>query len=91
MHDLVLAPGVRVERIVSSGQATPSGEWLEQARDEWVALLTGSAAIIFEGDAAPRELRPGDWLVIPAGTRHRVEWTDANQPTIWIAVHYKAG
>ena len=89
--DLVSKPGLRIERIVSTGQATPVGEWLDQSAHEWVALLSGTAAISLEGSEKPRVLLPGDWLLIPAHTRHRVEWTDANAPTIWLAVHYGDG
>jgi cupin 2 domain-containing protein len=35
-------------------------------------------------------MRPGDWLVIPARRRHRVEWTDPERPTVWLALHYPA-
>jgi cupin 2 domain-containing protein len=31
---------------------------------------------------------PGAYVHIPAHRKHRVEWTDPNQPTIWLAVHY---
>ena len=34
------------------------------------------------------ELKPGDYVHIPAHARHRVAWTDAAQPTVWLAVHY---
>jgi cupin 2 domain-containing protein len=85
--DLYAAPGIRIERIVSTGQATPPSEWLEQDWTEWVALLTGAAAIQFEGEPGPRTLAPGDWLLIPARKRHRVEWTDLSGTTIWLAVH----
>jgi len=81
--------GVTVERIVSTGQATPEGQWLIGERHEWVALLTGAARLSFDGDAAPRPLAPGDWLAIPAGTRHRVEWTAEDRTTVWLAVHYR--
>jgi cupin 2 domain-containing protein len=37
--------GVSIERIVSTGQATPAGHWLGQARDEWVVLLAGDAEL----------------------------------------------
>jgi cupin 2 domain-containing protein len=85
--DLYAAPGIRIERIVSRGQATPTLQWLEQDWTEWVALLTGAAAIQFEGEPGPRTLAPGDWLLIPARKRHRVEWTDLSGTTIWLAVH----
>jgi cupin 2 domain-containing protein len=34
-------PGVRLERIVSTGQTTPDGDWYDQTADEWVVLLRG--------------------------------------------------
>ena len=81
------APGVRLERIVSLAHATPPGEWYDQDGDEWVALLSGSAALRFEDEATLRELRSGDCLLIVAHRRHRVEWTAAREPTIWLALH----
>ncbi|WP_280138766.1 hypothetical protein [Methylobacterium sp. Leaf117] len=30
---------------------------------------------------------PGDPLFIPAGTTHRVTFTDPDRPTIWLAIH----
>lgn len=80
--------GWRLERIVSAGHATPAGEWYDQERDEWVVLLRGRAAILFEGDPAPTTLSPGDAVLIPAHRRHRVEWTDADQKTVWLALHF---
>jgi cupin 2 domain-containing protein len=77
---------VVVERIVSAGQATAAGEWLEQERDEWVALLQGHAELSF-ADGTRVALGPGDALVIASRTRHRVERTSTDPPCIWLAVH----
>jgi cupin 2 domain-containing protein len=85
---LLEGPGLRLERIVSFGQATPPGQWYDQRAHEWVALLQGSAALRFEDEPAPRVLRAGDSVLIPAHRRHRVDWTDPGQPTIWLALHY---
>src|SRR5262245_53062275 len=85
---LVQSAGARLERIVSLGHATPPGSWYDQDTNEWVVLLRGSAALRFEDEAAPRVLRPGDWLDIPAHRRHRVEWTARGEPTVWLALHY---
>ncbi|MDB5509498.1 MAG: hypothetical protein JWL93_1967 [Hyphomicrobiales bacterium] len=87
-HDLVARPGLRIERIVSTGQATPPGAWLQQDRAEWVVLLSGSAGLQFEGEETERSLAPGDWLEIEPGLRHRVEWTAADEPSVWLAVHF---
>ncbi|HEY0568615.1 MAG TPA: cupin domain-containing protein [Xanthobacteraceae bacterium] len=78
---------VRVERIVSHGQASPPGFWYDQDRAEWVVLLAGSAGLLMEGEAAARVLRRGDHVIIPPHVRHRVEWTDPAEATIWLAVH----
>ncbi len=87
---IVSARGLRIARIVSTGQATPEGEWLDQDRDEWVVLLRGEAALLFEGEDAERNLAPGDWLLIPSKQRHRVTRTATGEPTVWLAVHYAA-
>jgi cupin 2 domain-containing protein len=86
--ELVRAPGLRIERIVSTGQASPPGFWYDQDWAEWVIVLAGSAGLLIEGEPAPRVLGPGDYLHLPAHKRHRVEWTDADQPTVWLAVHH---
>ena len=85
---LLAAPGLRIERIVSTGQASPPGFWYDQDWDEWVVVLSGAAGLLLEGEPAPRTLRPGDHLHLPAHCRHRVEWTDAARPTVWLAVHF---
>ena len=77
---------VRIERIVSTGQSTPAGEWLDQAWDEWVLLVSGAAEILLKEEDAPRPLKPSDYLFIPAHVRHRVTWTTSD-PTIWLAIH----
>jgi cupin 2 domain-containing protein len=88
---LLTTPHVRIERIVSTGQASPPGFWYDQAEAEWVMVLAGSAGLLIDGEPAPRVLAPGDYLHLPAHTRHRVEWTDGTQPTVWLAVHVAAG
>ncbi len=84
---LAEAGNVRIERIVSNGQATAEGGWYDQERDEWVLLLSGSAGLLLEGEEGPRLLGPGDYLMIPAHCRHRVAWTDPRERTVWLAVH----
>lgn len=86
--DLLTRPGLRIERIVSTGQSTPPGAWLDQAWDEWVLLVSGRAGLTLEGEAL-LTLAPGDHLLIPARRRHRVDFTDI--PTVWLAVHMGQG
>lgn len=83
------SPHVRVERIVSLGHASPVGFWYDQEQTEFVVLLSGAARLRFEGDDRVIEMRPGDWLTIPAHRRHRVEWTDPTTPSVWLAVHFE--
>lgn len=86
-EEVLATASARLERIVSTGQASPVGVWHDQPWHEWVLVLQGSAGLLLEGEAAPRRLSAGDHLFIPARRRHRVEWTDAAAPTIWLAVH----
>ena len=89
LTELLAAPGLRIERIVSTGQASPPDFWYDQDGAEWVLLLSGSAGLLFEGEGGPQVLRRGDYVLIPPRARHRVAWTDPERPTIWLAVHYQ--
>jgi cupin 2 domain-containing protein len=80
---------LRIERIVSTGQASPAGSWYDQPDDEFVVLLAGAAVLRFEDGDRRFDLQPGDWIDIPAHARHRVERTQADPPTVWLAVHYR--
>src|SRR5947208_2012298 len=86
---LLETPTLRLERIVSTGHATPPGEWYDADRDEWVVVLRGRARLRIEGEAADRALGVGDHLLLRAHVRHRVEWTET--PTVWLALHYPPG
>lgn len=88
--ELIACRDFKLLRIVSNGQATPEGQWYDQDEHEWVMLLRGSAALLFEGDLEPVELQPGDVVDIPPHKKHRVAWTDPAQPTVWVALHYSA-
>ena len=83
---LLQAPDIRIERIISHGHQSPEGFWYDQPTGEWVIVLKGAARIELEGKTV--ELSPGDYLDIPAHTKHRVAWTTPKEPTIWLAVHY---
>lgn len=86
---LMTRPGLRFERIVSFGQASPLGFWYDQSESEWVLLLAGAARLRFADENEARLLGPGDWLEIPPHRRHRVDWTDPATPTVWLAVFYQ--
>ena len=86
---LVERPGLRIERIVSTGQATPEGQWYDQDTDEWVLVVSGTARLRIEGEREDRVLSEGDWILLPAHCRHRVTWTRAEPPTVWLAIHFR--
>lgn len=86
---LLERPGVRLERIISHGHATPPGQWMQQTEDEWVVLLKGGAELRFvEGQRL--SLAAGDHVFIPAGLKHRLESTRDGEDSIWLAVHMPA-
>ena len=86
IETLVRSGSVRIERIVSRGHASPEDFWYDQDENEWVVVLTGTARLRFENESV--EMKPGDWLEIPAHKKHRVEWTTPDEPTVWLAVYY---
>ena len=87
--EILARPGLKIERIISHGQASPPDFWYDQAWNEWVIVLKGSATLRFEDEPATRALGAGDYVFIPARKRHRVEWTEPQQPTVWLAVHFE--
>jgi cupin 2 domain-containing protein len=85
---LASGKNLKLERIISSGQITPEGEWYDQETNEWVILLSGSAKLLFDGEELETVLLPGDYIFIPAHKKHRVTWTDKRQKTVWLALHF---
>jgi cupin 2 domain-containing protein len=85
---LAETPHVRIERIVSTGHASPEGLWYDQDQHEWVVVLRGRAKLLFKDDDEPVEMGPGDWINIPAHRKHRVKWTTPDEPTVWLAIFY---
>ncbi len=87
-QDILTTDNFKIERILSKGHSSPAGYWYDQDKSEWVILLKGSAGIRFEDQDYIIELKPGDYLNIPAHLKHRVEWTDQKTETVWIAIFY---
>src|SRR5262245_50633394 len=79
--DLLVRPHARVVHIVSS--ASPDPSMYDQADDEVVIVLRGSATLEVAGERV--DLATGDYVVLPAHTEHRVVRTEAG--TEWLAVH----
>jgi cupin 2 domain-containing protein len=86
VETLLTTASLRVERIVSHGHKSPDGFWYDQEQHEWVLLVAGAARLEFEDGIV--ELKPGAFLNIPAHRKHRVQWTDPSQPTIWLTIYY---
>ena len=84
-EELLRTKSFRVERIISTGQASPPGFWYDQKEGEWVALLQGEAVLEFE-DGSAEKLRSGDWVFLPPHLRHWVGSTSIEPPCFWLAV-----
>jgi cupin 2 domain-containing protein len=89
VETILQASSFRIERIVSRGHCSPDGFWYDQDEHEWVILLKGSAVLRFEDQSENISMNPGDYINIEKHRRHRVEWTDLEQETIWLAIHYQ--
>ncbi len=86
-EQLIESDSVRIERIITKGHTSPKSGWYDQEQHEWVVLLKGNAVIAFD-DKASVTLRAGDYISIKAHEKHRVDWTDPEIETIWLAVHF---
>ncbi|WP_019507247.1 cupin domain-containing protein [Pleurocapsa sp. PCC 7319] len=78
---------ILIEKVVSSGQVTPTGEWYDQERDEWLIVLQGEGELGYE-DGSRIKLNQGDYLFIPARQKHRVEYTSTEPPCIWLTLFF---
>ena len=83
---LLQGDNLRIERIVSHGHASAVDFWYEQPRHEWVIVLKGAARLQLEDGMI--EMKPGDFINIPAFSKHRVDWTTPDEPTVWLGLHY---
>ena len=90
VEKLIEQDSFRVERIVSRGQASPTGFWYDQDEHEWVVILAGKAQLQIEGQKQLVTLGPGDTYDLQAHIKHRVAWTDPNKETIWLAVFWRS-
>lgn len=81
--ETLLSGAVRIERILSSGQTTPPGQWYDQDDDEWVCVLSGSGELTYD-DGRVQRLNAGDTAYLPAHCRHRVTYT--SRPCLWLCV-----
>ena len=80
---------IKIERIVSKGHSSAQDFWYDQDMNEFVILLQGRAEIQLKENRDVVRLSPGDYIIIPAHVKHRVQWTSRDEETIWLAVHLK--
>lgn len=88
IETIISSKHLRVERIISKGHSSPQNFWYDQNENEWVLLLEGKAMIKFEDDSIVT-LHKGDYILISAHQKHRVEWTDPEHQTIWLTIFFK--
>ena len=86
-EELCRTGSFRIERITPGGQCSAPEFHYDQPWDEWVLVLQGRATIKLEDPEETVHLSRGDWLMITAHRRHRVDATSKAPPTIWLAVH----
>lgn len=87
--DILNKPNIRIQRIVSNGQASKEGFWYEQEENEFVTILEGEAVLEFEDkDKSDIVLKKGDFCNIEVKEKHRLKYTSIEEPTIWLAIFY---
>jgi len=84
--ELIKNDNIKIEKIVSNGQSSPINFWYEQKENEFVLLLKGNAILEYKDKEVI--LKEGDFINIPAFTKHRVKYTNEKEPTIWLAIFY---
>ena len=80
----------RLLLIASNGYRSPCDQWMDQSDHEWVLVLRGSACVALQAPDRLVDLSPGDHLSLPPHQRHRVERTDPDPGTLWLALHWDA-
>lgn len=85
--NIISKDSLKIERIISKGHISPNSGWYDQENDEWVIVLQGEAVLSFENKEEVR-LKAGDYINIPAHTKHKVSWTLPEKETIWLVIHY---
>ena len=87
IETLLKNDNVLIERIVLTGQVTPAEKWYDQDKNEWSIVLQGEGELSYE-DNSRIKLAAGDYLLIPAHQKHRVEYTSSEPPCIWLTIFF---
>ncbi len=85
INNLLSSDGVRVEIITSFSAFSPKDFWYDQSENEFVTVCKGRAALNIEGKIL--KLKKGDYIIIPSGVKHRVEYTSSK--CVWLCIYYK--
>ncbi|MCF7920017.1 MAG: cupin domain-containing protein [Candidatus Cloacimonetes bacterium] len=88
IEEIFTGKNLRIERIASYGQASPSHFWYDQEENEWLLLISGYAELSLLNPDESTILYPGDFLFIPAHRKHRVTKTCPDSETLWLAVFF---
>ena len=89
VRQLQCGPGWHLDLIHSCAAVTPSGFWYDQHEHEWLTLLRGSARMALQSPDQSIDLSVGDGLYLPPHRRHRVERTDPEPGTLWLALYWE--
>jgi cupin 2 domain-containing protein len=84
---IVSGENIKIERIISKGHSSEKDFWYNQELNEFVLVIKGAASLKLESKEEII-LKPGDYYNIKAHEKHRLDWTDKDTETIWLAVHY---
>lgn len=80
--------GWRLLLIASNAFQSSEAVWLDQPDHEWVMVLRGSARLRLQEPDATLDLSAGDHLHLTPHRLHRVERTDPDPGTLWLALHW---
>lgn len=87
IEEILSAKDFKLDRIISEGHNSPPNFWYDQDKNEFIFLLKGKAELSFD-NGEKYELIPGDYMIINAHQKHRVDRTDPNQKTFWLTIFY---
>jgi len=77
-ESIASSENVKIERIISKGQATQKGKWYDQEKNEFVLVLKGNAVIEFDNNEKV-SMNEGDYVIIPKHVKHRVTETSKDK------------
>ena len=73
----------------SCAASSADGYWYDQDEHEWLTLLRGSARLALQSPEQTIDLSVGDGLYLAPHRRHRVERTDPEPGTLWLALYWE--